>query len=162
MRAFTVLRRQHGLHHHHEAPPVVGLGRHLEIEIGVHDHLRKRVVELVDLFVVGVVDGEPDSVQIDGLGKGPAAEAQSPPPGCVGRHLGQFDGGFQFRRRGEVESQRNVLRDVASPCRSCGAGRYRGRPCRGRCARLRCWPAPGSSRREHACAVGALSSSPSS
>ena len=105
-------RREQGLDDHDEAAPVVSRGRHFEVEIGADDHLRERIVQLVSLLVVDVVDGKPDSVQIHGRHKVLEQGHNLHHLGGVGRHLGQVDRGFKLRRRGEIKSQRDVLRNI--------------------------------------------------
>ena len=75
--------------------------------------LGQRIVEPVGLGVVDVVHCQPDAVQVHGGGKVAQQGHDLDHLGRVGGHLGQLGRGFQLRRRGEIESQRDVLRDVA-------------------------------------------------
>ena len=93
-------RREHGLNDHHETPPVIGLGRHLEVEIGGNDHPGERIMQLVGLFIVDGMHHQPDAVQIHGGDKVAQEGDDLHHLRRVRGHLGQLDRGFQFRRRG--------------------------------------------------------------
>ena len=51
-------------HHYQKTPPIVGRSRHLEVVVGRDDHLRQRIVQMVDVVVIGAPAGQPDSMQI--------------------------------------------------------------------------------------------------
>ena len=66
----------------------------------------------IGFFVVDVMHREPDAVQIDGGHKVLEQRHDLGHLRGVGRHLGQFHRGFDLRRRGEIERQRDVLRNI--------------------------------------------------
>ena len=105
-------RREHRLNENDEPAAVIRSCRHFEIEIGVDDHLRERIVYLVGHFIVGMVNDKPDAVQVDRIREIFQVRHNAGHLGCVGRHLGQVGCCFEIGRRREVERERDVLRDV--------------------------------------------------
>ena len=105
-------RRKQGFDDHNKAPPVVGFSRHLEVEVGGDNHLRERIVQVVGFRVIGSMQRQPDSVQVNGGDKVAQQRHNLDNLGRIRRHLGQLGRGLDLRRRSEIKSQRDVLRDV--------------------------------------------------
>jgi len=103
---------EHRIDDDEEAASTVAVGRHLEIDIGVHDHFGKRVVEFGDDGVVGEVVGDPDDVEVDVLGEAAQDGEDGFDLGGVGRHVRLIGTGVESGRGCDVEGERDVLREV--------------------------------------------------
>jgi hypothetical protein len=84
--------------------------------------LGQRIVNPVGLLVVRAMHRQPDAMQVHGRGKVAQQRHNLDHLGRVRGHLGQFDRGFQLRRRRQIESQRDVLRNVALSARQAVLG----------------------------------------
>ena len=105
-------RRKQWLDNHNKSPPVIGFGRHLEVKVGRDDHFRERIVQVVGFRVIGAMHRQPDAVQVNGGGKVAQQGDNLDYLGRIRRHLRQLGRGLDLRRWGEIESQRDVLRNV--------------------------------------------------
>jgi hypothetical protein len=88
----------------------------------IDDHIGQRIVKLVGFQVVRAMHRQPDAMQVHGRGKVAQQRHNLNHLGRVRGHLGQFDRGFQLRRRRQIESQRDVLRNVALSARQAVLG----------------------------------------
>ena len=84
----------------------------MEIDVGVEDHLRERIVHASDeVFVLGTMF-DPEGVEVNVLGEGAEQGKDVDDLGGVGRKLGFVDGGGELGRGREVEGERDVLGEV--------------------------------------------------